>query len=210
VGTQKAGLVGTGGTLNLNTGSALAFPAAPGITSTFRVEGGTLPGQVALVNMYVAAIPMAVARVAAMDLEGGGVLNSNNGAIGMMPIADAIGGNLNNAGTIEFGSALHALGVGGAYTQTASGALDVRLGSGGPPPPISPSDAVAVAGVASLDGTLNLTAFGTLTAGQVWNPVGYGGGNPGPSDFDTVNFPSDGGTWTEAPGPAVVVVTKVT
>jgi fibronectin-binding autotransporter adhesin len=98
IGAQAAGLSPTGGTLNLNTGSDLLFPAAAGVTSTFLVSGGTSP---ATVNMNGAAITMAVARVATLEVSGG-TLNSNGGG-GM---GDVIAGNLSvdNAGTLNVGT----------------------------------------------------------------------------------------------------------
>jgi subtilase-type serine protease len=137
-----------------------------------------------------------------LDLENG-VLNSDNGSIGMTGFFDTITGNLNNAGTVQFGAALHTLDVTGGYTQTEGGTLVVRLGEspGGPV-----NDSVTVGGTASLGGTLDLTAQGGLTAGTTWTIMGYASVT---GNFSTVN-PPDAGTWTEAALATGVTVTKVT
>jgi hypothetical protein len=202
IGAQVAGLSPTGGTLTLNMGSDLIFPAATGVTSTFEVSGGTAP---ATVNLNGAAITMAVARVASMDLEGG-VLNTDSTSGGA---ADTITGSLTNNGTVSFGgTALHTLFVTGTYTQESGGTLDVRLANGsGAPGSIAPSDVLAIGGNATLDGTLDVSALsGSLNPTQTWQPVAYGSNVP-LTDFSTVNFPADGNLfWTEAAGAANVTV----
>jgi hypothetical protein len=189
IGAQAPGLSATGGTLNLDAGSTLTFPAAGSVTSTFQVDGG--PGAPGILNMFGAAVTMSTARVASLDLENG-VLNSDNGSIGMTGFFDTITGNLNNAGTVQFGAALHTLIVTDNYTQTEGGTLVARLAN------LGVSDGLAVGGSAALDGTLNLTAQGNLTAGDTWTVVAYGTLS---GDFATVNFPPDGNpAWAEAAG----------
>jgi hypothetical protein len=214
VGASAPGLPNTGGTLTLNTGATLNFPAAAGVTSTFVVEGG--PSS-AVVNMNSATIAMNTARVASLDLEGG-VLHSNSSALN----TNYITGNLTNNGRtviingqpvtyngiVDFTGALNTLNVTGTYTQTSSGTLAIRLDNG-TPPATSPSDKLAIGGSATLGGTLNLTALHSLTAGQTWNVLTAAGTISG--DFSTVNFPNDGNpAWMELipPGRTLVRVTN--
>jgi hypothetical protein len=163
-------------------GATLAFPAAPGVTSTFVVEGS--PSS-AVVNMNGATIAMSTARVASLDLEGG-VLNSSSAL-------DNIIGNLTNNGTVDFTGALHQLPVTGNYTQGSLGILDIRLDNG-TPPATSPSDKLAIGGSATLNGTLNLSAQNSLTDDQTWEVMTYAAHT---GDFSTKNFPNDGNPfWT--------------
>jgi hypothetical protein len=117
---------------------------------------------------------------------------------------DNIIGNLTNNGTVDFTGALHQLPVTGSYTQGSLGILDIRLDNG-TPPATSPSDVLAIGGSATLNGTLNLSAQNSLTDDQTWFPLTYGS-NPGPTDFNTVNFPDGNPNWIEIPQGARVRV----
>jgi hypothetical protein len=212
VGATAPGQPNTGGTLTLNAGATLNFPAAAGVTSTFVVEGGP---SAAVVNMNGATILMAAARVAELDLEAR-VLHSNSSAL----FANVITADLTNnsqtlivngqpvtySGIVDFTGALNTLTVTGDYTQDSGSSLNIRLDNG-TPPARSPSDVLAIGGDATLDGTLNLIAQHSLTAFQTWLPVTYGN-NPGLTDFDTVNFPDGNPRWTEGAGAGAVTVTN--
>jgi hypothetical protein len=186
---------GTGGTLNLYTSSTLSMPAASG-TNAFDVT------ELGVINMYGATITMSTARVASLDIHAGSVgladgqLNSYGTVMMGMGIADDITGNVHNDGTIIIaGSALHSLtivatgGVGGNYTQSSSGTLEMRLDNS------AKSDVLTVGGTADLDGTLSLTGLHSLTAPQTWTIITTVGGITG--DFDTFDWP-DGGNWASA------------
>jgi hypothetical protein len=57
----------------------------------------------------------------------------------------------------------------------------------------------------ALGGTLDLIAPTSLTANQRWTVMTYGC-NPGPTDFNTVNFPDGNHRWTEGAGVNAVTV----
>jgi hypothetical protein len=187
VGASAPGLSNTGGTLTLNSGASLKFPAAAGVTSTFVVQGG--PSS-AVVNMNGATITMDTVRVASLDLESG-VLSSNS-------TGDTITGNLTNNGTVEFTGALHTLTVSGSYTQDLDGTLEIRLNNG------AASDKLAIGGSATLDGTLDRIPQDSLTADQTWTVMTYAAHT---GDFSTVNFPNDGNpAWSKTTGGTTVDV----
>ncbi|HWB50243.1 MAG TPA: autotransporter domain-containing protein [Stellaceae bacterium] len=77
---------------------------------------------------------------------------------GLLTGAGTVTGNVANGGTVSpgTGAALGKLTVTGNYTQTAAGALSIRLGAD------NLSDQLAVGGAASLAGALQLTAAGGL------------------------------------------------
>jgi hypothetical protein len=118
-----------------------------------------------------------------------GTLNSVGGGGGL---GDAItgGGAFTNTGTITFAGALHTLTLSSAYTQGSAGTLQVRVANG------QVSDVFAIGGVATLAGTLTVTAYGgTLNPNQVWIVMTFGGFA---GDLTTKNFPDPVG-WLGAP-----------
>jgi hypothetical protein len=111
IGSQAPGLSNTGGTLNLDTGATLSFPAATGVHSTFQVDGGPAP---AVLNMYGASIVINTTRLPFLEVAGG-TLNSYSSST----FADNISGNLSidSGGTLNLGDA------------TAGSTLDLSGGS---------------------------------------------------------------------------------
>src|SRR5262249_17609876 len=102
-----------------------------------------------------------------------------------------ISGNLKNAGLISFaGSNYSTLNVTGNYNQWSTGTLQMRIW------PSGANDILNVSGTATLDGTLGVTATGTLsTPGQSWALIGAASFS---GSFATLNFPTPpaGRSWT--------------
>ena len=81
-------------------------------------------------------------------------------------------GNVQNAGTLDLGSAVGTLTITGNYTQTPAGALTIKLGG------VTAGtlyDQLVVSGAAQLGGTLKLVpAVGFQPAGHAFTVVTYG------------------------------------
>src|SRR5262249_12114688 len=144
----------TGGTLNVYAAATLSIPAAA-TASHFDVTA------LGVVNMNGGTIDMDTTRVASLDIHpassvlAAGQLNSNGATVMGMTLEDIIDGSVENDGVISFGgAALHTLdiaavaGVGGNYTQSSTGTLEMRLDNG------AHNDLLTVGGTATLDGTL--------------------------------------------------------
>jgi len=165
-----------------------------------------------IVSIGNAALPRSqwptVTINAGATLEGTGIIDANvinNGVVsicnppsniivvGSVPLyigSLVINGNMTNAGVVNFGSAdsvgtlaINASrGQGGNYTQTASGVLDLALGTP------SASDEVMVAALASLAGTLNINLLS---------------GSPAPgSQFKIMTFEQSSGSFGTVQLPA--------
>jgi len=82
-------------------------------------------------------------------------------------------GNVQNAGTLDLGTAVGTLTIAGDYTQLPAGALTIKLGgmSAG-----TQYDQLVVSGAAQLDGTLTLVPAGGFTpaVGDAFTVVTYG------------------------------------
>jgi hypothetical protein len=153
--------------------------------------------------MYGATISTDTTRVTDVEIEASdpsnpglacGEVNSDGAVIGGIPLADTIAGNVQNDGTISFGgAALHTLTIsaatgGGAYTQSSSGTLSMRLSSSG-------NDTLAVGAAATLDGTLTLS--GSSLPEGTWTIITYASES---GDFDTFNWPDTDPGWLGTPG----------
>src|SRR5262249_17424692 len=123
----------TSGTLSLAAGAANAGNVAVAAGTTLAAAGYTqTSGSTSLTGGTLARGPF--------NINAGSPLGSGT-----------INGNLTNGGQVIPGGvgALGSLTVNGTYTQSASGSLNVEIGSGG-------SDLLAVSGPASLGGSVNI------------------------------------------------------
>jgi uncharacterized repeat protein (TIGR01451 family) len=96
-------------------------------------------------------------------------------------------GNLNNAGILKFGpgATTQGLGVAGNFTQSATGALDVKLNG---TTAVSQYDQVTVTGSATLGGTLNASLGYAPADNDTWSIITDVAGSAG-TDFGTKSLP---------------------
>lgn len=179
IGADGPGGTGTGGTLDLDTGSELDFPSSGG-SSTFVVtdEG--------VVDMHHALIEMYTGRVSYMEILDGGVLNTYGASVFGLTLGDNIGGNLHNSGLINFAGSLHSLTLdpaigSGGYTQGSTGTLTMRLSN------TPDNDVLSISGSASLDGTLDVDATGSISGTHTWDMISLASAPSG--DFGTKDLP---------------------
>jgi RHS repeat-associated protein len=104
---------------------------------------------------------------------------------GTLSGSGTIYGNVTNAAVMDLGGAPATLQINGNYTQTAAGALNLKVGGSNSG---SGYDQIHVGGTATLDGTLNVSLINGFGAsgGQVFNLINFAGSNGG---FATVNLP---------------------
>src|SRR5262249_38050932 len=108
--------------------------------------------------------------------------------------------SVTNAAELDLGSTAASLQISGDYTQTAAGALNLKIGGGTPG---SGYDQLKVSGTAAFDGTLTVSlsnGFGPR-AGQVFNIITFAASS---GSFATVNLPQLGGA------PAFITQTTAT
>jgi hypothetical protein len=188
------------GTLNRSGAGTTSIDSGISFTTTgaVNVTAGTLDvGEVYTQSAGITTLSAGTALASA-----GGVLING----GTLDGFGTVSGNLTNKGQVRPGGAGPAgtLTVTGNYTQTASGVLDINLGGTAP----GQFDVLAVGGLATLDGTMNVSlvngfhpslgdAFKVLTFGSrsgifsTINGLGLGGGlqlNPvyNPNDLTLV------------------------
>ena len=99
--------------------------------------------------------------------------------------------NLTNNGFFIFAGSLHTFTVSTDYNQGSTGTLTIRLANG------NASDVLSVNGTATLDGTLTLTAQGSLDPNQMWKIMATNGIA---GDFATFNWPDLIAGWGRFPG----------
>ncbi len=181
--TLGDGRLVNGGTV-VKTGEGLvAVPLSNMAGGTVRIEEGTLDARQGTDNPNNGAIVLQ----AGATLSGGGTDLYNNGSIGGSgTIALGGDGTLVNNGTVSPGTAATAgvLTVRGNYTQTSSGALNIKVGGSG-------FDLLDIDGSAHLAGTLNLSGLGGVlpaNGAQADFVVARGSGNSG--TFGQVNAPA--------------------
>jgi len=181
--TASDGRLANGGTV-VKTGTGLvAVPLRNMAGGTVRIEGGTLDARQGTDNPNNGAIVLQ----AGTTLSGGGTDIYNNGSIsGNGTIALGGDGTLVNNGTVSPGTAATAgtLTVRGNYTQTSSGALNIKVGGSG-------FDLLDIDGSAHLAGALNLSGLGGVlpaNGAQADFVVARGSGNSG--TFSQVNAPA--------------------
>jgi hypothetical protein len=155
-------LFGNFGTVALQQGT-LALSNAEN-SGMMLVSSGTTLG----VGSYV--------QTTGSTIVNGGTINGGSLSIygGALTGTGTINATVTNGGQVVPGGAGAAglLTMNGAYTQTATGALDIELGgmSGGM------IDLLAVSGTASLGGTLNVATIGSFTPalGNTFQVLTYG------------------------------------
>ncbi|MET3180120.1 UNVERIFIED_ORG: filamentous hemagglutinin family protein [Variovorax guangxiensis] len=150
--TAGNGRLANGGTV-VKTGTGLvSVPLSNMAGGTVRIEGGTLDARQGTDNPNNGTIVLQ----AGATLGGGGADIYNNGSIsGSGTIALGGDGTLVNNGIVSPGTATTAgtLTVRGNYTQTGSGALNIKIGGSG-------FDLLDIDGSAHLAGALNLAGLG--------------------------------------------------
>ena len=184
---QVSGSTLTGGTWTVHDGATLDLSSAPPLTAnqgTVTLDG---PGS------SFPAINSLASNAGSFHLLGGRSFTTT--------------GDLSNTGTLNVGPG-STLTVNGAYTQAASGTLEMQVGG---PPSGGQFGQLAVTGQATLGGTLDVTlanGFGP-TAGQTFPIVSYAGHT---GDFAAINGLTSGRTrfFTESTNPTNVMLNAVT
>jgi hypothetical protein len=144
-------------------------------------NGGTVVDQTANGNNGTLSDPPPVPAPVTggtVDIQGGTLSGSGT-----------INADLVNAGAVDLGATAGSLTVNGNYTQTAAGALTLKVGGAAAG---SQFDQFNVRDVAALDGTLNVSlanGFNPL-AGQVFDVLHFGSAQGG---FATTNLPTSDG-----------------
>jgi hypothetical protein len=173
------------GTFIKSGGTGLStFEIAFHNSGTLEVQSGTLSFTGGFVQ-----------TAGSLTLTGGNVIVRDvlDIVAGTLAGAGAISGNVANAGTVSPGTASAPTGiltVNGSYGQTSTGVLDIEIGGrvAG-----SEYDRLAVGGLASLGGTLNVNTISGFV--------------PQPSDsFDVLTFGSRSGDFATKNVPAITVV----
>jgi hypothetical protein len=176
---------GTTGTLLTNQGVLTLH----NVTNTFFVVGTTTSpftntGTVTIDGsiLWVESNNNYVQMAGTTAFSGGGILKSNRG-IGSGAVAQFTGstvtGNglfemsVSNGATFSPGSSPGRLSITGNYTQTSAGALDIEIAGYTSE---TPNDQLAVSGLATLDGTLNVSEINEFTpqAGQTFQILTFG------------------------------------
>jgi hypothetical protein len=172
--TSEAALEIAGGTFSIATdsfidndvlldGGTLAFAGYLGVAGAYTQTHGSTT---LLHNGYL--------DVSFVDIQSG-LLTGSGG----------ITGDVQNAGTIDLGDPAHGIAgvlyIGGNYTQTHSGVLNVKIGGTGD----ADTDFLDVGGTATLDGTLSIALVNHFVpqTGDVFVPLNFGGRS---GDFATV------------------------
>jgi len=177
-GNTTAGLGGAGGgagslsvtfgTLTLATGSGLTLSGNTGGNGG-NSTGGTGGAGGNGGNLSFSAGAVTLASGSSLDLAGGaggtGGTGGTQGANGAQGTISTTMGNFLNQGNFFLDRGNVVLRVGSNFTQDSSGSLYLKVGGAGG---VS-SDSVSVGGTASLNGTLDLTSYGTLSGLPVGN-----------------------------------------
>src|SRR5258706_11437932 len=167
------------GTLNFASGGyGLSFNNTGLVdvqSGTIQISGGIFPTNNGTIN-----------TVSGTTFSTGGYGLINAGVIQGNGTIDLGGATLTNNGAVRPGgpSAVGTLSLTGAYSQGASGSLDIDVQTAGS------YDVLAISGSASLNGTLNVVHLtgATVGAGATLTPLTFAGSLSG--DFSVKNFPS--------------------
>ena len=174
--------LGTGNLTITGGGTLLLNADGGGVGSTASVQSGTL-------EVGDAGHPGATLS-GAVDVFAGGTLIGHG----------RVAGNVNNGGDVHPGGSIGILSVAGNYTQSSAGTLTIEITPNVAAGPGVGYDQLAVAGTASLAGTLAvLDDAGTYTVGSRYTVLTAAGGRTG--SFATV---------TTNPGFAAYVTPTVT
>jgi hypothetical protein len=151
---QALGGTGTfvnAGTLN-KTGAVPGATAVQGVfnnSGTVNVQSGTL----AFANAYTQTAGSTIVSAGA-TLASSGAVNIQAGLLNGLGTVQA---DVNNAGTVGTGASTGTLTITRTFTQSATGTLNIKIASS------SQFDTVAVGGVATLGGTLNVSLVNSFT-----------------------------------------------
>jgi hypothetical protein len=176
-------------TFTLSGWSGLTTITGGAGTNTVIVAGGAVAtAQLAINNVQTVSVTGGTLDVDAsftvpsVQVQSAGVLELDNG--------ETLFSNVTNSGTLTLGGInLASATIDGNYTQTGSGALDIKLGGTG----ASQYDQLTVTGDASLGGNLNVSLVDGFspTQGESFSILTVLGTLTG--DFSTKNFPTLGG-----------------
>jgi RHS repeat-associated protein len=170
-----------GGQLTLRNGASLALPSL--------TNGGALTigaSSALTVNSFTQNAGSAVVQ----GTLGAGASSKVNLQGGTFSGSGTITGSVTNAAELDFGSAAAALQISGTYTQTAAGALNVKVGGSTAG---TGYDQLNVSGMAVFAGTLNVSlinGFGP-SGGQVFNVITFASSS---GSFGTLNLPQSSGS----------------
>jgi len=134
------------GTLTLNPGTSSYAQRITVSEGTLDVQGDYSQAPLTI-QSGATAILGDTGKVAGVNVDSGGILSGTGSVVG----------GLANAGTVKPGRSIGTLNVSGNYTQGSGGKLSIEVAS-----PTS-NDVLAVAGCASLDGTLETSWTGGAT-----------------------------------------------
>ena len=158
----------------LLSGSSLLTKTGAGTLTLVRPGGNTKSGGVTISGgtLLVANTSGSATGTATVTVNSGAKLGGTG----------TISGNVTNSGTVAPGNSAGTLHLGGSYTQSASGRLEIDLAS------TSSYDALAVTGSASLAGTLAVSLLGYMPHDgdvfQILSASGRGG------TFTTTSLPA--------------------
>jgi hypothetical protein len=131
-----------------------------------------------------------------ITLSGAATITTNqtlnlSGTIVTSGSGDAITGAVTNNGNIQWSGPFHNFTITGAYTQSGSGAgaLNMRING-------TSNDTLTVSGTATLGGSLNVTATGTILPGLLWNLVICNNPFSGTFSSDSLPPPPPGRSWS--------------
>jgi hypothetical protein len=170
--------VDTGGLTTLNLGSTLSYSG-----STQILDSGT-----------ILMLGATLRTASGVSLTGGALDSEARG--------DAIAGDVTNSGVLNVTGSPHTLTITGNYTQTGAGTLDLRIDSTGG------NYLLSVGGVATLGGTLDVTASGGIAPiNESWYLIKTGGGIV--RNFATIALPppSAGFSWSESTASGIFILT---
>ena len=199
-------LLGTGGgalNTNGNNGGVAGVISGSSLTKT---GAGTL--SLTNNNTYTGGTTITAGTVLVNNLLGSG---TGTGPVTINPTAVLGGngtvlGNVTNSGSTTPGSSVGTLHVGGSYTQTAAGNLNIELAS------LASYDKLILGGTATLAGTLSVSLTNGFVpqAGNMFDIVtatGFGG-----TQFTTTNLPALSGSlaWSVNYGPSLVTLAVTT
>jgi hypothetical protein len=183
---SNATITVAGGNFVLKGGTVSASGAACGISVTgqYQQSGGTsTPGAYSTFS----ATDTIVETGGTIELQGGTLSGTNGVQVQSGSILQGYGfvstSTLTNSGTINPGDigTIGTITITGNYTQTSSGVLNEDI-TYSPPPGGATSDQLAVSGVATLSGTLNISSIGSAPS-------------PGPT-LELLTYGSRNGSWT--------------
>jgi RHS repeat-associated protein len=169
------------GVLTIRNGAALTLPALSnagavtvGAGSSLAVGTYTQTTGLTVDQGTIGAATASSSTTSAVNLQGGSLTGSGT-----------LNASVTNAAQITPGSAPGILTVGGDYTQSAAGALEIEVGGAAPG---TGFDQLVVGDKSTLGGTLNVTLIGgfATASGQVFPVVTYASSS---GSFATVNLP---------------------